>query len=142
PLYCGNSGTVMRLVAGVLAGQGIDCTLTGDESLTRRPMMRIVVPLSMMRARIIGDGESAFPPLRMQGCSIHGIGYTLPVASAQVRSAIWLAGLGAVGQTTVIENVPSRDHTERMLEGFGCKPEIKVLSRGRTAITGTGGSQL
>jgi 3-phosphoshikimate 1-carboxyvinyltransferase len=142
PLCCGNSGTVMRLMAGVLAGQQIDCTLTGDESLSRRPMARIVVPLSMMRARIIGDGEKSTPPLRLQGCPIQGIGYPLPIPSAQVKSAILLAGLGAAGQTTVIENVPSRDHTERMLEGFGCKPEIKVLSRGRKAITVTGGSQL
>ncbi|MEO6906331.1 MAG: 3-phosphoshikimate 1-carboxyvinyltransferase [Abditibacteriaceae bacterium] len=142
PLYCGNSGTVMRLMAGVLAGQGIDCTLTGDESLSRRPMARIVVPLSMMRARIIGDGETAMPPLRIQGCPIQGMGYPLPIPSAQVKSAILLAGLGAAGQTTVIESVPSRDHTERMLEGFGCKPEIKELSRGRKAITVTGGSKL
>ncbi len=142
PLYCGNSGTVMRLMAGVLAGQGIDSTLAGDESLSRRPMARIVVPLSMMRARIIGDGEASLPPLRLQGCPIQGMGYPLPIPSAQVKSCILLAGLGAKGQTTVIEIVPSRDHTERMLEGFGCKPEIKELSRGRKAITVTGGSKL
>ena len=113
PLDCGNSGTTMRLLAGVLAAQPFRSVLTGDDSLSRRPMERIAAPLREMGARIeMTDGHA---PLAIHGGGLRGITYRLPVASAQVKSAVLLAGLGARGETTVIETVPSRDHTERML---------------------------
>ncbi len=112
-LDCGNSGTTMRLLSGVLAGQSFDSTLTGDASLSRRPMGRIAEPLRRMGARIdLTDGHA---PVRITGGTLRGIEYELPVASAQVKSCVLLAGLLAGGSTTVIESVPSRDHTERML---------------------------
>lgn len=114
PLDCGNSGTTMRLLAGILAGQPFDTTLIGDASLSRRPMGRIADPLRQMGARIeLTDGHA---PIRIQsGNRLHGIEYRLPVPSAQVKSCVLLAGLFAEGETTVIESIPSRDHTERML---------------------------
>ena len=117
-LDLGNSGTAMRLMAGVLAGQSFAATLTGDASLTGRPMQRIITPLSRMGADIGSrDGK---PPLEIRGNpNLEGIDYALPVASAQVKSAILLAGLYARGTTTVIEPAVTRDHTERMLEAFG-----------------------
>ena len=112
-IYCGNSGTTMRLLAGVLAGCPFDSVLTGDPSLSKRPMGRIADPLSEMGARIsLTDGK---PPIRISGTKLKPISYTLPVASAQVKSCILLAGLSIEDETTVIENTPSRDHTERML---------------------------
>lgn len=116
-LVAGNSGTTMRLLAGLLAGQTFSCRLTGDASLRRRPMGRVVDPLRQMGASIATHDGSA--PLDITGSSLHGITYTLPVASAQVKSAVLLAGLFATGTTTVVEIVPSRDHTERMLESLG-----------------------
>ena len=115
----GNSGTAMRLLAGLLAGQRFDCTLTGDASLGRRPMRRVTEPLSRMGARIeTADGGT--PPLAIRGCDrLAPIGYTSPVASAQVKSCVLLAGLYAGGRTCVTEPVPTRDHTERMLASFG-----------------------
>jgi 3-phosphoshikimate 1-carboxyvinyltransferase len=113
-LYCGNSGTTMRLMAGLLAPRDFETELTGDESLQSRPMDRVVEPLTRMGA------SASWPPLRVGGrAQLHGIEYLTPVASAQVKSAILLAGLYADGVTTVIEPVPTRDHTERMLRAMG-----------------------
>jgi 3-phosphoshikimate 1-carboxyvinyltransferase len=119
PLDAGNSGTTMRLLAGILAGQPFAAEITGDASLRSRPMERIVEPLVRMGAQVKAMGAGRFPPLRIFGTRLRGITYMLPVASAQVKSAILLAGLYAEGETTVIEPVPTRDHTERMLESFG-----------------------
>lgn len=117
-LDCGNAGTGMRLLAGLLAGQAFDSTLIGDESLSKRPMRRVTDPLALMGARI--DSQEGLPPLHVHGKqSLHGIQYTLPVASAQVKSALLLAGLYAQGETEVIEPHPTRDYTERMLAAFG-----------------------
>ena len=114
PLDCGNSGTTMRLLAGVLAGQPFDSELIGDASLTPRPMGRIATPLSQMGAAIeLTDGHA---PIRISGRPLSPITYRLPMASAQVKSAVLLAGLYAEGTTTVEEPIPTRDHTERMLE--------------------------
>ncbi|MGH8671585.1 MAG: 3-phosphoshikimate 1-carboxyvinyltransferase, partial [Burkholderiales bacterium] len=117
-LDCGNSGTSMRLLAGMLAAQRFDSTLTGDDSLRRRPMERVAAPLRSMGAEITTDAGGR-PPLRLQGgAQLHGIDYALPVASAQVKSAVLLAGLYAEGNTCVTEAAPTRDHTERMLQTF------------------------
>lgn len=113
PLDCGNSGTTMRLMAGVLAGQSFSSTLIGDASLSKRPMERIAEPLRQMGAAI--ELEDGHAPIYFHGGSLSGMTYTLPTASAQVKSCILLAGLMADGLTTVIEPSPSRDHTERML---------------------------
>jgi len=121
PLDAGNSGTTMRLLAGILAGQPFVADLTGDASLRSRPMDRIIEPLARMGAQVHALGGERFPPLRIAGGKLRGITYTLPVASAQVKSAVLLAGLYAEGDTTVVEHVVTRDHTERMLEGFGCR---------------------
>jgi 3-phosphoshikimate 1-carboxyvinyltransferase len=122
PLDLGNSGTGMRLLAGLLAGQGVTATLTGDESLCRRPMERIVTPLRAMGAAI--DSVDGHPPLTLSAHEgLRGIEYDLPVASAQVKSAILLAGLSARGETLVREPAPTRDHTERMLAGLGARVE-------------------
>lgn len=122
-LDCGNAGTAMRLLAGLLAGQRFDSTLVGDASLSRRPMGRVIEPLSAMGARIDSDGGCA--PLRIHGgVALRGIDYATPVASAQVKSAILLAGLYADGITTVREPHPTRDYTERMLRAFGYAVDI------------------
>ncbi len=115
---CGNSGTTMRLLAGILAAQPFTSRLIGDASLSKRPMRRIIEPLTQMGATITALGANDSPPLIVHGGPLHGITYRTPVASAQVKSAILLAGLSAPGVTTVIEPAPSRDHTERMLEYF------------------------
>lgn len=119
PLNCGNSGTTMRLLSGVLVAQNFSTILIGDNSLISRPMKRIIKPLSSMGGNIIGrDGE--YPPLEIQSTKdLNGIVYELPIASAQVKSAIILASLYASGKTTIIENKITRDHTERMLNYFG-----------------------
>ncbi|QOW18672.1 3-phosphoshikimate 1-carboxyvinyltransferase [Lysobacter ciconiae] len=118
-LDCGNAGTGMRLLAGVLAGQAFDSVLIGDASLTKRPMRRVTDPLTAMGARI-DTGEGGTPPLRVQASTgLQGIDYALPVASAQVKSAVLLAGLYAEGETVVREPHPTRDYTERMLATFG-----------------------
>jgi 3-phosphoshikimate 1-carboxyvinyltransferase len=112
-LDCGRSGTTMRLACGLLAGSALDLTLTGDPQLLARPMERVAEPLRLMGARVeTTDGR---PPVRLGGGPLSGIEYELPVASAQVKSAVLLAGLRADGITTVVEPVPSRDHTERLL---------------------------
>jgi 3-phosphoshikimate 1-carboxyvinyltransferase len=118
PLDCGNAGTAMRLLAGLLCAQPFDSTLVGDASLSRRPMRRVIDPLSRMGARI--DAEDGLPPLRIHGGQrLVGIDTTLPVASAQVKSALLLAGLQAAGDTRVREPHPTRDYTESMLRAFG-----------------------
>ncbi|KAF1687411.1 3-phosphoshikimate 1-carboxyvinyltransferase [Pseudoxanthomonas taiwanensis] len=124
PLDCGNAGTGMRLLAGLLAAQPFDSVLVGDESLSRRPMRRVTGPLARMGARIDTEPDGT-PPLRIHGGqTLHGIDYVLPVASAQVKSAILLAGLYAQGTTSVTEPHPTRDYTERMLAAFGVDIEF------------------
>ncbi|PCC99730.1 bifunctional prephenate dehydrogenase/3-phosphoshikimate 1-carboxyvinyltransferase [Halopseudomonas pelagia] len=119
PLYVGNSGTSMRLLSGLLAGQMFDSVLMGDASLTKRPMGRVAKPLREMGARI-DTADEGRPPLRIMGDSrLMGMDYTMPMASAQVKSCLLLAGLYAAGSTSVVEPAPTRDHTERMLKGFG-----------------------
>ncbi|MCD6412922.1 MAG: 3-phosphoshikimate 1-carboxyvinyltransferase [Elusimicrobia bacterium] len=118
-IYCGNSGTTMRLLSGMISGFPVEAKLTGDESLSKRPMSRIAVPLEKMGARV--KSRNGYPPLTIRGGRLKAIRYILPVASAQVKTAILLAGLNAVGLTYVKEKIPSRDHTERMLPLFGVK---------------------
>ncbi|TNE78855.1 MAG: bifunctional prephenate dehydrogenase/3-phosphoshikimate 1-carboxyvinyltransferase [Gammaproteobacteria bacterium] len=119
PLYLGNSGTSMRLLAGLLSGQAFDVELTGDESLSKRPMERVAAPLRQMGA-VIETAEGGRPPLRIKGGQpLKAIDYKLPMASAQVKSCVLLAGLYAEGTTRTTEPAPTRDHTERMLTGFG-----------------------
>lgn len=120
PLYLGNSGTSMRLLSGLLAGQPFDSTLTGDESLESRPMRRVTAPLALMGAEIETQ-ENGTAPLHIKGKAgqLQGINYDMPIASAQVKSCLLLAGMYAEGDTTVTEPAPTRDHTERMLTGFG-----------------------
>ncbi len=115
---CGNSGTTMRLMSGILAAQPFRSRLIGDASLSGRPMRRVIEPLTQMGAKITASGEKESPPLTIEGGPLSAITYHTPVASAQVKSAILLAGLYASGVTTVVEPAPSRDHTERMLEYF------------------------
>jgi 3-phosphoshikimate 1-carboxyvinyltransferase len=115
---CGNSATTMRLLAGLLAGQTFESRLVGDASLTRRPMARVIEPLREMGANIVAEGLEQTPPLRIRGGSLRGIHYRLPVASAQVKSAVLLAGLFAKGKTTVDEPSASRNHTELMFNYF------------------------
>ena len=135
-LDMGNSGTGMRLLAGLLCGQRFASTLTGDESLSRRPMQRIVTPLQSMGAAITA-GENGTPPLQIAPSALQGIHYELPMASAQVKSAVLLAGLYAEGQTTVTEPELTRDHTERMLTALGYP-----LERAEHAVAVEGGHEL
>lgn len=124
PLNLGNSGTSMRLMTGLLAAQPFDTTLIGDESLSKRPMKRVTAPLVSMGARIETTATGT-PPVKIKGgTALHGIEYVMPVASAQVKSCLLLAGLFANGRTCVTEPAPTRDHTERMLSGFGYKVEV------------------
>lgn len=118
-LDAGNSGTTMRLLAGLLAAQPFDAVITGDESLCRRPMQRIINPLGLMGGRVIGHNGGNTPPLTIHGGPLRPITYDMPVASAQVKSAILIAGLYGSGTTVVREKSVSRDHTERMLEYLG-----------------------
>ena len=136
PLDMGNAGTAMRLFTGLLAPQRFNATLVGDASLMRRPMQRVVVPLAMMGAQIrTHDGR---PPVEIHGTPhLRAIHYSLPVASAQVKSAVLLAGLGAAGRTRITEPAPSRDHTERMLAAFG----VRLEHEGRTVAL-EGGQKL
>ncbi|MDZ4403220.1 3-phosphoshikimate 1-carboxyvinyltransferase [Prosthecobacter sp.] len=121
PIDCGNSGTTIRLLSGILAGQDFKTELFGDASLSKRPMKRVADPLAQMGAMITGQGEKICAPLTIQGAPLKSIYYKLPVASAQVKSAILLAGLFASGKTTVVEPVPTRNHTERLFTHFGIK---------------------
>ena len=128
-LDCGNSGTTMRLMSGLLAAQPFRSRLTGDASLSRRPMRRVMQPLGLMGAHLSTEGEGDCPPLVIDGTSnLRAIEYRLPVASAQVKSCVLLAGLFAQGKTSVIQPVPTRDHTEQMLEYFG----VPVARAGET----------
>ena len=127
PLDLGNSGTSMRLMAGVLAGQNFDSVLVGDPSLTKRPMSRVAAPLSLMGGQVI-TAEKGCPPLEIKGGKhLVGVEYPMPIASGQVKSCLLLAGLYAQGETAVIEPAPTRDHTERMLSAFGY--DVKVDGR-------------
>lgn len=126
-LDAGNSGTTMRLLLGLLAAHEFEATIDGDESLRRRPMDRVAKPLSKMGAHIVGRGEKCYPPVSIRGGKLHGIEYEMPIASAQVKSAILLAGLFADGVTSVIQPAVSRDHTERMLKAFGADVRVDGL---------------
>ncbi len=144
PLDCGNSGTTMRLFLGLLAGQPFAATVTGDPSLSKRPMARVTHVLRTMGARVEGHDDANFAPLTVRGGALHGITYDMPVPSAQVKSAILLAGLYADGHTVVKEPIPTRDHTERMLLAMGAGTALSIIgdpSDGRT-ITLRGGQPL
>lgn len=130
-LDVGNSGTTTRLMAGILSGQGFTSVLSGDSSLNSRPMSRIIAPLTAMGANIASVQENGCAPLRVSPGALHGICYESPVASAQVKSALLLAGLYADGDTSVTEPSLSRDHTERMLQSFGAHLTTTFHSGGR-----------
>jgi len=120
PLDCGNSGSTMRMLSGILAGQGFTSELMGDESLSQRPMARIIAPLEAMGAKIVAENGGR-PPLRISGAHLKAIDYKMPVASAQVKSALLFAGLFAEGETRVEEPVRTRDHGELALRAFGAE---------------------
>jgi 3-phosphoshikimate 1-carboxyvinyltransferase len=132
PLDCGNSGSTMRMLSGILAGQEFTSELNGDESLSRRPMARIIAPLEMMGAKITAQSGGR-PPLRISGGGLHGIAYNMPVASAQVKSSLLFAGLFASGETRVVEPVRTRDHGELALRAFGAQ---LTQAGGERRITG------
>lgn len=127
-LDVGNSGTTIRLMAGILATQPFHVVMEGDESIAKRPMRRVIGPLRQMGAKIDGRKDGEYTPLSIRGGQLQGIAYNSPVASAQVKSAILLAGLQAAGETTVTEPHLSRDHTERMLQAFGVQVERDGLT--------------
>ena len=141
PIYCGNSGTSMRLLAGILAAQRFDAVLLGDASLGKRPMERVARPLRALGADIRSTGDQGTAPLTITGGkALKGIVYDMPVASAQVKSSVLLAGLWAEGETVVTEPAPTRDHTERMLRGFGYAvttegPRVTLRGGGRLVAT-------
>jgi len=135
PLDCGNSGSTMRMIAGLLAAQTGEFTLVGDESLTRRPMERVRKPLAQMGARIeLTDGHA---PITIHGGPLTGIHYTTPIPSAQVKSAVIFAGMQASGTTTLSEAIRTRDHSEAALRAFGV-----TLTRTKDSVSITGGQQL
>jgi 3-phosphoshikimate 1-carboxyvinyltransferase len=134
---CGNSGTTIRLLSGILAGNPFLSVLTGDSSLRTRPMARVIKPLSLMGAEIIARSGNRFPPLAIRGRRLEPLNYTMPVASAQVKSSLLLAGLYAAGQTSVTEPAKSRDHTEMMLPAFGADLKVDGLT-----VTVTGEREL
>ena len=139
-LDVGNSGTTIRLLTGLLSGQNFYSVLNGDNSIRRRPMKRVVEPLRLMRADIWGRKDGQFAPLSVRGNKLNPLHYTLPVASAQVKTALLLAGLYATGETVIKEPLPTRDHTERMLEIMQAdikisSPEIKI--KGGKELKGT-----
>jgi 3-phosphoshikimate 1-carboxyvinyltransferase len=130
PLDCGNSGTTMRLLAGILAAQNFDSVLTGDESLSKRPMRRVIEPLTAMNARL--EALENHAPLKIFGKNpLRAIAFEPPVASAQVKSCVLLAGLNSDGATSVLEKTPTRDHTERMLRWFGVNVQETETEDGR-----------
>lgn len=143
PLNCGNSGSTMRMLAGVLAAGNLGCTLTGDASLTARPMNRVIEPLELMGARFKSDDGR--PPLTVHGSEqLSAVEYVLPLPSAQVKTAILLAGLQAQGRTTIKESFRTRDHTERMLKWFGVDVEtedqpglVKISVKGPVRLKST-----
>jgi 3-phosphoshikimate 1-carboxyvinyltransferase len=141
PLDMGNSGTSMRLLAGLLAGQSFATTLIGDESLSRRPMRRVTEPLALMGARIETNAAGTAPLHILPTAGLQGIDYRMPVASAQVKSSLLLAGLCAAGETCVTEPAPTRDHTERMLTALGY-PVRRTGPRVCLTGAGSGGGQL
>ena len=138
-LDLGNAGTAMRLMVGLLAGQTFDSVLTGDASLSSRPMRRVITPLEQMGARI--DSRDGYPPLHISGGqALHGVEYAMPVASAQVKSAVLLAGLYAAGTTAVVEPAVTRDHTERMLRAMGVEVQeenSRISMAGGQRLRGT-----
>ncbi|MFC1497027.1 3-phosphoshikimate 1-carboxyvinyltransferase [Verrucomicrobiota bacterium] len=138
-LDLGNSGTGMRLLAGLLAGQKFSCEMMGDASLLSRPMRRIKEPLELMGAKVELLGSRECAPMRITGADLEGIEYKLPVASAQVKSCVLLAGLFAEGQTTIVEPAPSRDHTERMLRAMNADIEVDGPT---IRLKGSGGNPL
>ena len=135
-LDCGNSGSTMRMLAGIVAGHHFECRLHGDESLSRRPMGRVMVPLRQMGAEMSASDHER-PPLQIRGGRLHGVEYKMPVASAQVKSAVLFAGLFAQGETAVEEPFRTRDHSEQALRAFGVE-----LSRSRNRVAITGGLKL
>ncbi len=141
-LYLGNSGTSTRLLLGIAAGYPVSATFTGDESLSKRPMGRVIKPLSLMGARFEATSGDKLPLRIVGSASLRPIQYTLPVASAQVKSAILLAGLHAQGETVVIEPKPTRDHTEKMLAYFGADISTELQPDGSNIITLSGFPQL
>ncbi|MEW6001364.1 MAG: 3-phosphoshikimate 1-carboxyvinyltransferase [Nitrospirota bacterium] len=135
---CGNSGTTIRFLSGVLSGNPFFSVLTGDDSLRQRPMARVINPLRQMGAEIIARAEDSYPPIAIRGKKLKPIKYTMPVASAQVKSALLLAGLYATGETEIIEPVKTRDHTERMLKAFGADLKVegtKIRIKGGTELS-------
>ena len=141
-LDMGNSGTAMRLMSGILAAQKFSSKLVGDESLTGRPMRRVTVPLESMGARCATD-ENGCPPIHIRGIEkLEPIDYKLPMASAQIKSAVLLAGLYADGETSVTEPAPTRDHTERMLKAYGYECETEKLNDEVSTIRLRGGGEL
>src|SRR5438270_4939790 len=128
PLDCGNSGSTMRMLSGIVAGQAFTSEMIGDESLSRRPMERVIQPLSAMGARI--ESQQGKPPLHISGGALKSIDYKMPVASAQVKSCVLFAGLYAEGETRVEEALRTRDHTEVALRSFGVQIQSKALGRG------------
>ena len=141
-LDMGNSGTAMRLMTGILAGQNFASKLVGDESLSGRPMRRVTVPLTSMGARCATD-DNGCPPIHIRGVeALEPIDYKLPMASAQIKSAVLMAGMYASGETSVTEPAPTRDHTERMLEAFGYGCDIERLTESATRIRIRGGGAL
>lgn len=138
-LGVGNSGTAMRLLAGWLAGFPWLCVLEGDASVNHRPMDRVVEPLRAMGARVEGRGGGRFPPLVVRGGGLHGIDYTPPMASAQVKSAVLLAGLGAEGPTVVREPLATRSHTEEMLAACGASIDVRRQGAGQVVTVWPGG---
>jgi 3-phosphoshikimate 1-carboxyvinyltransferase len=133
PIDCGNSGTTMRLLAGIVAGYAFDCELTGDASLGRRPMARVIEPLTRMGASF-GSAADGRPPLRVRGGNLRGLAYDVPVASAQVATCVLLAGLMADGETSVTLPGPARDHTERMLPAFGVPLRVEARPGGGRTV--------
>lgn len=141
-LDMGNSGTAMRLLSGILAAQNFASKLVGDESLMQRPMRRVTVPLSAMGARCVAD-DNGCPPIHIRGVEkLEPIDYKLPMASAQIKSAVLLAGLYADGTTSVTEPAPTRDHTERMLRAYGYDCAVEKISELSSTISVTGGGEL
>ncbi len=125
---CGNSGTTIRLLSGVLSGNPFLSVLTGDSSLRSRPMERVITPLRQMGADIMARDNDRYPPIAVRGRKLKAIKYDMPVASAQVKSALLLAGLYADGETEISEPIKSRDHSERMLKSMGAEIEVDGLT--------------
>lgn len=130
-----NAGTLMRLLPGLLASRDFLCVLTGDASIRRRPMARVLEPLAAMGVTVAGRKRNTLPPVALRGGRLRGITYTLPVASAQVKSCLLLAGLRAEGETRLVESSPSRDHTERMVAYAGGRVEQTLLPDGRNQVS-------